>query len=195
MNGIASGSFGISDLYFSGTEAPMNQTSQRESREFDDLMASTGASGTTTPISHESDSVVLSTCTSDPDVTLNAQPAGGDIVDISDTLTSADKALVTAATGGLSVTGPNGVHQVNQLAVAIALDRSMGNLTGPVTAAYLEGLRNGEQQTLALNQQQASNLTANGDSEEAEQLAAQGPGISFAVLDKALEFLGQQSAT
>jgi hypothetical protein len=195
MNGIASSSLGIRDLYFSGAEAPIKQASQGSSREFDDFMTSTGASGSTTPVSHESDSVVLSTYTSDPDVALNAQPVAGNTVDISDTLTSADKALVTAATGGLSVIGPSGVRQVNQLAVTIALDRSMGNLKGPVTASYLEGLRNDEQQTLALNRQEASNLTANGENEEAEQLAAQGPGISFGVLDKALEFLGQQSAT
>lgn len=107
-----------------------------------------------------------------PGVSVGAD--GRMLVNIDDALTSSDKALVTAATGGLNLVGPNGVHEVNQLAVTIALDRAMGNLTGPVTASYLNNLKSSEQQTLALNPQQGN------------------AGIAFDVLDKAFAFLAQQ---
>ena len=114
-------------------------------------------------------------------------------VSIADALSPGDKALVTAATGGLDLIGANGVHQVNQLAVTIALDRSMGNLTGPVTASYLQGLRSSAQQTSTLNKQQASDFVAVGKLDEARAIASQGPGIPSAVLDKALAYLTVQA--
>lgn len=120
--------------------------------------------------------------------------AGGRFVRIADALTTDDKALVLAATGGPDVVGAHGVHMVNQLAVTIALDRSMGNLTGPVTASYLERLRSSEQQTVALNQQGAASYMACGGFDQARSMASQGPGISFDVLDKALAYLERRHA-
>lgn len=71
-------------------------------------------------------------------------PVGSDgrmDVNIDATLTAGEKALVTAATGGLDPIGPNGVYEVNQSAATISLDRAIGNLTGPITASYLDNLR------------------------------------------------------
>jgi hypothetical protein len=82
----------------------------------------------------------------------------GTSFNINDSLTPEDKKLVIAATGGLDLIGPNGTHQINFLAMQIALDRHIGNLTGPVTAAYINGLKNSERQTLSLNQQYAATL-------------------------------------
>jgi len=118
--------------------------------------------------------------------------AGGKFVSISDALTSDDKALVRAATGGLNLIDANGVHQVNQLAVTIALDRSMGNLTGAITASYLNKLKNDQQQTLGLNQQASADLIAAGRPVDARALASQAPGVSFGVIDKALAFLANK---
>lgn len=58
-------------------------------------------------------------------------------VSIEDALTSRDKEVVIAATGALDPTGPGGVHELNPLAVNIALDRAIGNLIGPLDAEYL----------------------------------------------------------
>lgn len=117
--------------------------------------------------------------------------AGGKFIRINDALTPDDKNLVIAATGGLDLVAPNGTHQINTLAMRIALDRAVGNLNGPVTASYLENAKNQERQTLALNRQQAGNLFAAGDATAGKALASQGPAISFDVIDKALAFLAQ----
>ncbi len=147
------------------------------------------ASVTQTP-SHNNPGPSAGTLTESVSLSSAGQPAGGAslpgvsvdaaghmVVNIDGTLTAGDKALVTAATGGLDLVGPNGVHEVNQLAVTIALDRAMGNLTGPITASYLNNLKTSEQASLALNQQPGN---------------AMAPWISFDVLDKALAYLGQQ---
>lgn len=123
----------------------------------------------------QSDSVSLSSPGGVPGVSVG--PDGRMDVNIDATLTAGDKALVTAATGGLDPIGPNGVHEVNQFAVTIALDRAMGNLTGPITASYLNNLKTSEETAQALNQQLGNAVT---------------PGISLGVLDGALAYVGQQ---
>lgn len=116
-------------------------------------------------------------------------PDGNRGFNIDDSLTPEDKQLVTAATGALDLAAPNGTHEINTLAMQIALDRQTGNLTGPVTALYLNGLKNSEMQTLSLDGQYAATSVAGGNQNQAEALASQGPAISFDVFDRALAFL------
>jgi len=99
--------------------------------------------------------------------------------------------LVTAATGGLNLIGPNGAHQINYLAMQIAMDRAIGNINGPVTASYLNNIIASQRRDLDLNQQQDAVLSSDGDSASADALRTMGPGISFDVLDRALAFIAQ----
>jgi hypothetical protein len=114
-------------------------------------------------------------------------------VNIDEALTVGDKQLVIAATGGLDLIGPNGTHQINQLAMQIAMDRAVGNLSGPVTASYLNNIAASQRRDISLNQQQADALSSAGDASTAAALKAMGPGVSFSVLDRALTFLAQHA--
>lgn len=116
---------------------------------------------------------------------------GSTNVNINDALTSRDKELVIAATGGLSLIGPNGTHQINYLAMQIAMDRAIGNLDGPVTTSYLNNIISSERRDLVLNQQQADSLISAGDIASANALRGMGSDISFDVLDRALTFVAQ----
>ena len=59
---------------------------------------------------------------------------------INDLLTENDKKLVEAATGGLQPTSSSGLHEINELAVHIALDRETGTLSGEVDENYINKL-------------------------------------------------------
>jgi hypothetical protein len=85
---------------------------------------------------------------------------------IDDELTPHDKALVSDAAGSVDL--PNG--QINLLAMHIALDRNAGNLQGPVTASYIEGI-------------------------SATELRDQTNAIPQSVLDKAWFYHGSDSGT
>ena len=155
------------------------------------VSAKRSAEGATFQLDDPADSVTLSAGSAAQNGQ-SMQPKTGQLggygigVDVDSTLTSADKALVIAATGTLRSAG-----SVNTLADTIAIERSCGMLSGPVTTSDLNKLKGDEQQTLVSNQQIAKQMIATGSVDEGEALAAQGPGISFAVLDKAIRFLNQ----
>ncbi|MCX7092290.1 MAG: hypothetical protein NTY50_02395 [Methylobacter sp.] len=59
---------------------------------------------------------------------------------INDLLTANDKNLVEAATTGLQPTSSSGLHQINELATRIAIDRDRGELTGEIDKNYINSL-------------------------------------------------------
>ncbi len=59
---------------------------------------------------------------------------------INDLLTANDKNLVGAATTGLQPTSSSGLHQINELATRIAIDRNGGELTGEIDKNYINSL-------------------------------------------------------
>ena len=59
---------------------------------------------------------------------------------INDLLTANDKNLVEAATTGLQPTSSSGLHQINELATRIAIDRNGGELTGEIDKNYINSL-------------------------------------------------------
>jgi hypothetical protein len=65
---------------------------------------------------------------------------------IDDSLTEKDKALVVASTGDLHPVSASGLHEINQFAVRLAIDRNRGALSGEVDHAYLNNLISEEQQ-------------------------------------------------
>jgi hypothetical protein len=87
---------------------------------------------------------------------------------INDLLTANDKKLVEAATGELQPVSSSGLHEVNQLATRIALDRETGTLSGEVDENYINKLM----------AEQSSNNHAE--------------TIQFSALQKSLEFLKQE---
>lgn len=89
---------------------------------------------------------------------------------INDMLTPKDKRLVVAATGSLNLTDGSGIHEINPLAVRIALDRSTGKLAGEVDKFYLNSI---------IKEQQTSDQ----------------PAIQFDTLYKALAYLDQPSTS
>ncbi|WP_428483163.1 hypothetical protein [Rhodopila sp.] len=66
----------------------------------------------------------------------------GTAIDLDTTLTSGDKAMLSAVYGSNWQTqaGPNGNIKTNPLADAIAISRAMGTLKGPVTAQFLRSM-------------------------------------------------------
>ncbi len=89
---------------------------------------------------------------------------------INDLLTANDKSLVKAATDGLQATSSSGLHEINQLATRIALDRETGTLSGEVDANYINKL-----------------ITEQSSNNHAET-------IQFSDLQKSLAFLKQERA-
>lgn len=89
---------------------------------------------------------------------------------INELLTANDKKLVEAATGGLQPTSSSGLHEVNQLATRIALDRTTGTLSGEVDENYINKL-----------------ITEQSGNNHAET-------IQFSALQKSLEFFKQERA-
>lgn len=87
---------------------------------------------------------------------------------INDVLTANDKKLVEAATGGLQPTSSSGLHEVNQLATRIALDRTTGTLSGEVDENYI------------------NKLLAEQDKNQNSEM------VSFSALQKSLTFLQQE---
>lgn len=146
-----------------------------------------------------SDTVDLSTAEESGNTTdrpgIYVGPDGRIDVNINDALTTQDKQLVIAATGGLNLIGSNGTHQINYLAMRIAMDRAIGNLNGPVTASYLNNIMGSQSRDLELNQEQAAALDSAGDTASANALRTMAPGISLDVLDRALAFLAQNPGT
>ena len=59
---------------------------------------------------------------------------------IDDLLTTNDKSLVEAATTGLHPISSSGLHQINELATRIAIDRDRGVLAGEVDENYINSL-------------------------------------------------------
>ena len=88
---------------------------------------------------------------------------------INDSLTEKDKSLVVSATGSLQPTSASGLHEVNQLATHIALERQTGRLSGMIDKTYINRLIQ-------------------------EQQSSQQPTIPSAVLNKALALLDQMSS-
>jgi hypothetical protein len=70
----------------------------------------------------------ISTATKYSPPTIENQKSQGFI--IKDLLTANDKKLVEAATGELRSVSSSGLHEVNQLATRIAIDRETGTLSG-----------------------------------------------------------------
>ncbi len=89
---------------------------------------------------------------------------------INDVLTAHDKKLVTVATGGLQPVLSSGLHEVNQLATRIAIDRETGTLSGEVDENYINKL-----------------MTEQNSNNHAET-------IQTSALQKSLEFLKQERA-
>jgi hypothetical protein len=94
---------------------------------------------------------------------------------IDDELTPQDKALVSDATGSVDL--PNG--QINMLAMRIALDRYAGNLQGPVTASYIEGISAAEMRdrTNAIPQSVLNNAVSYIADQTASQLPDNGTAL------------------
>ncbi|MBI3285746.1 MAG: hypothetical protein HYZ65_12980 [Burkholderiales bacterium] len=93
-----------------------------------------------------------------------------------DMLTSADKKLITAATGNLQAVSASGLHEVNLLATRVALDRFSGTLTGEVDKSYINNLIK-EQKDIPSKEREKYSL------------------IPFSVLDQALAFLDKEYPT
>ncbi|MEI7840225.1 MAG: hypothetical protein WCJ11_06980 [Methylococcaceae bacterium] len=89
---------------------------------------------------------------------------------INDLLTENDKKLVEAATGGLQSTSSSGLHEINQLATHIAIDRETGTLSGEVDENYI------------------NKLLAEQDKNQNSET------VSFSALQKSLAFLQQERA-
>jgi hypothetical protein len=66
---------------------------------------------------------------------------------IKDILTDLDQALVDFAAGDLDQVDPNGRHDINPLAVRIALDRATGEVSGEVDANYIKNIIKEQGQT------------------------------------------------
>jgi len=184
VTGIANGISAI-NVFTNQADVSAKKISQQATAEPNDIVALSAATNQTKAGAQEDQRFVS---TGRPGEYLDTA-AGGKFISIKDALTPDDKKLVIAATGSLDLVGPTGTHLINSLAEQIALDRSVGNLTGPVTTSYLSQLKNNQQQTLALNQQQADSLFALGQFADSQALRSQGSAISFDVIDKALAFL------
>jgi hypothetical protein len=110
----------------------------------------------------------ISTATKYSPPTIENQKSQGFI--INDLLTANDKKLVEAATGELRSVSSSGLHEVNQLATRIAIDRETGTLSGEVGEDYINKL-----------------ITEQSSNNHAET-------IQFSALQKSLEFLKQERA-
>jgi hypothetical protein len=110
----------------------------------------------------------ISTATKYSPPTIKNQKSQGFV--INELLTANDKKLVETATGGLQPTSSSGLHEVNQLATRIALDRTTGTLSGEVDVNYINKL-----------------ITEQSSDNHAET-------IQFSALQKSLEFLKQERA-